>query len=282
MDFTVSGIISGMFGMLKQRWAPMLGIWATYLGMIIALFIVMAIVIGASAAMLTSIERGGGLGALGAGTILMMIVFYLIFLAFLLAQSASLSHMASPLLQPNFGESLSAGFRAVPTLILVGLLYFVGYIVIVIVFAIIGAILSFAGKIGSFVAILPFLPVLIYLGCRLALVPTIAAVEQIGNPITVIQRSWRLSEGHVLTIFLASLVLGLIFVVLFGLAILPSIGTFMSAASGGTPNLGAIGVTYLGFLVIGVVAGLASAAMHSVMHAELSGSAGQNLGETFG
>lgn len=284
MELTASGILSRMWATVKARFGPLLGMWALFfVGQIGFSFVFMMVAgVGAMAGAGMMDPSSGGAAALGGGMIIMMIVFYVAYLLIYVAGYAALAHHASPLIHPSFGESLGAGVRAALPLLGATLLLLLAYFVLAIPFALLGAAIgSVAEAVGGILALL-LLPVLIYIGCRLSILFPLASVEGIRSPVTLITRSWQLTRGRVLPIFLALLVFIVIAVVLLALVFVPAFGPLMA---GGEPDAGAgIGLMLLsivGVLVLAVVLTIAGAALGSAIHAGVSDVSGETYSDTF-
>src|SRR5690606_8987105 len=161
--------------------------------------------IGVGAAGMASIATmtDSGAFAVGAGMVLVGVLFYLGYLLVAMAQYASLMLMASPLSRPPFGQAMGDGFRAAPALLLLLLVLLLVYFAAALVIGVVGGVLSAAGEWGSALLLLILVPALIWLGCRMSLLFAVVAVDKVRNPFAAIARSWQLTRGHALTIFLA-------------------------------------------------------------------------------
>lgn len=287
MGVTIGGILSRLFATVKGRFGALMGLWVVFVAASIGVGMVLSLVMGvgmiAGGGILAGADPGeGGLMAMGMGVIAMMVVMYLVYVVVYLASYAALAHMASPLLQPSFGDSLSAGVRAALPLLGATLLLGIGYLVM---FGALGAIGAVAGAdggpIGAIVLLL-FLPVSIYLACRLSILLPVAAVDGVRNPVTIITRSWRLTRGHVLSILGATLAYVLIAVVLIVVAFLPVMALFGADAMGSDAlGIGAILYLFLAMIVVFVVITITGAGLGSAIHAGVSDAAGETLQETF-
>ena len=219
--------------------------------------------------------------------IVLVVLFYVGYILVGMAQYASLILMASPADRPNVGEALRAGWRAAPALLLLVVVMILGYLAVAVVFSLIGGALSALGEAGGVVAAILLLPALIWLGCRLALLFAVVVVDEVRNPFTAIARSWQLTRGHALTIFLASLVFMIIVVVLCGAALLPSIGLlgsmadpeYLAEAAG--PAVGGVLLMMLGFLVVSALFTVGYSAFMAVLHGSLTGAGGERAAEAF-
>lgn len=280
MNLSTSGILSRMFAMTKGRLGPLIGLWFVYFAAQIAFMVVFTLVAGVGAFAGAGMEDPAAMAGLGAGLIGMMIVFYLIYLLIYVASYGSLSHMASQLVQPTFGQSIDAGMRSslslFATMVLLLIVYFVASLIL-------GAIIGAAGLESSgagIAALILFVPLLIYLGCRLAILFPLAAVEGIRNPITIIRRSWTMTRGNVLGILGAMLVYLVITIALIAVAFVPMFGT-MTGGAGAEPGFGMIIVMLILFLIAAIIVTILGAALASAIHSGLYESTQGNLSETF-
>jgi hypothetical protein len=293
---SVGQVISDTFGMVKGRFGSLLGLWAVYFGITMVLSVVFVIGIGAAGlAGVASIGESDALAgsnalAVGTGMVVLFVVFYVVYILVAMAQYASMIIMASPLRQTTFGDALGAGWRAAPTLLLLMVVLILGYLAVAIVLSLAGAAASAIGNAGSAVLVLVLLPVLVWLGCRLAPLLAVVAVDGVRNPFTAIARSWRLTRGYALTIFLASLAFMVILLLVCGVALLPSIGLlrsmadpagFSSVEAAAQPALGAMLLFFLGILVVSVLFNLCYCAFMAVIHGTLAGAAGEETAEAF-
>jgi hypothetical protein len=285
MELTASGILSRMLATVKARFGPLLGLWALYFVGQIGFSFVFVLIAGAGAMAGAGLmdSSGGGAAALGGGMIVMMIVFYVAYLLIYVASYASMAHHASPLINPSFGESLSAGVRAALPLLGATLLLLLAYLVLAIPFALLFAAIGSAGEAASLLFGLLLLPVLVYLGCRLSILFPLATVEGIRSPVGLITRSWALTGGRVLPIFLATLAFSLVAIVLVVLVFLPVFGPLLSGeAPDPAAGVGLFLLSGIGMLVLVVVLTIMGAAMSSAIHAGVSDASGDSYSDTFG
>jgi len=287
----IGQVLSDTFGMVKARFGPLLGLWAIYFALMIGVYIVFLVGIAgmAGVAVLATTATSDPLAA-GAGVIVTAILFFIGYLLVAMAQYASLITMASPLKQVTVGEALGAGWRAAPALLLLMIVLFIAYLVGGLAVGLVGTVFSVLGDWGSGLFAILLIPVVVWLGCRLSLLFSVIAVDEVRNPIKAIARSWNLTRGHALKIFLVSLVFMLILLVLCGLALLPSLGLIMSMADptafaeGGPAAGSAVGGILLliaGIFVVSVLYNLAYCAFLAVIHGTLSDAAGEGAAEAF-
>ena len=217
---------------------------------------------------------------------LIMVLFYGAYLVLLLAQQAAMVTIASPLEEPSFGTAMVRGFKSVLPFVVISLILGVGYVALAVgVFAVAGAASlggSTAGGLIGVILFLLFLPVLAYLACRFSVLVAVVAVDQVFNPIAAIRRSWAVTRGRVLGIFLATLVFVLLTLVIFGLPVVLMFGSI--AGSQGDPGVAAIGGVLLGllaFIPLFVLYTMFAAAYGAALHSEVTGGGAERLEEVF-
>lgn len=288
MQTSVGDIYGRTFEIIRERFGSLLGLWATFFAINMALIVVFAMVVGVSA--FAGANMAADAGAMGAGMILGVIVFYVLYILVYCAQSASMTAMASPLQRLTFGEALNAGVRsALPMLGLIVILL-IAYLAAAMVIGLIIGILAMAGKAVSFIAMLLVFLGAVYLGCRLCTVNAVIAVERVGNPLTALSRGWSMTRDHVLTIFLALLGFGIIAIILVLLLATPFF-SMMSAASAlavdpmGTPpeapGMGSMVFLVIGAIIVGIGLSIVGSTLMSVIHGELAGPGVHNVEEVF-
>lgn len=280
MKLDIGGTISAALAAVTSRIGGFIGLWAIYLGLTIVATIVFALMAGAGGLASASLigpdgVNTGGLGALGAGFIVAMILFYVAYIYLSMAQASSMIALASPLTQATFGEALSLGFRAGLPLLGAGLLMLVGYFVIMVPLSMLASAMGSAGSIVS----LGMLVLLVFLACRLSVLPAVAAVEQVTNPIAIITRTWEITSGSVLRI-LVVLVIFVVFVL--ALVILLALPVYGSISQGTAPGGGTIAYMIVAFIAAFFLIVVFQHSIIAAIHAQLSGRNGQNMEETFG
>ncbi len=280
MDFSVSKIISGTMAIVRERFGPLLGLWAIFFAANIAILLVFGLALGGSILSVSSLENPEGLGA---GMIVSMIIAYFVYFLVSLAQVGSMNAMASPLQKLSFADALSAGARSAPTLLGAAILLMIAYFICAIALGVLGGLLAMAGKAGTVILLLLVIPPILYLVCRMALIAPVAAVERVSNPVAVITRSWALTKGNVLTIFLTFLVFAVVAFVAVGLLFVPLMGMMASIKNGAAeaPSLGSMAAAIVGVFIVSVLLSIVSATLSAVMHGALSGSTGQASSDTF-
>lgn len=280
MELTVGQILSGTLDVIRARFWSLAGLWLTFAVLAIVSVFVFALVIGVGSMAGMSQGNADFINTLGASVIVMAIAFYVVYFLIVLSQMGALIAKASPLQDLSFGEALSAGVRSSPTMLLVMILLLILYFAFALVAAIPAMLLAFAGTVGVIITVLLLVPLVAFLACRLSLLFPVAAVEGQRNPLTVIGRSWKLTGGKVLPIFLSLLVLTLAVIALAVLLFVPIWGTLNDAAN--PPGGGVLAYMFVAFFAFGILVAMIQAAVVSVIHAAVSGSTGVDIADTFG
>lgn len=282
MKMDIGQALSNTVSMTFGRIASLAGLWGVFTIAQLFAFGLLAAVIGGGMMSLASFGDPMAGAGMSVGVIFGLIVFYGLYLLLYSAQSIAMTAQASPLLEPNFGRSFSVGLRGALTFFGVMILLIIAYFIGAFVFMIAGAVLSFLDELGGVILAILAIPALIYAACRLMIIPAIIAVEEVYNPVAVIKRSWQLTSGNVLGIFVTLLVLLGIFLALF-LAVFLVAGSSFSAFSLGSdaPGVGLIVLIVIVIVAVSIVASAASAALVASVHAAVSDSNAEELGETF-
>ena len=278
----VGDILSDTFSRLRERFWGLLGIWAVFAAIMIGGSIAFVAVMGGgifalAGAMQAGAEPGAGVGS---GVILLGVAFYILYLLVAVAQYAALAAMASPIRNDSFGDAIGTGFRSSPTLLLVMVLFIIGYFIFAVVAGVLFGVLAQAGAAGSIIAAIALFLAILYLACRVSIVFPIVPIDGIRNPLTAIGRSWSLTRGHALAIFLAFLVMSIITVILFAIVFVPMIGSMTSLEAGDLSGLGGSMVFgFFGLIVISALVAMAFSAMLASIHARVAGE--YRVAETF-
>lgn len=294
MKLEVGRVLSTSWTMIKQRFWLLCAMWLVYLAIQMVYSTVMGGFIGGS--MLVFGMAGAGmdspealLGGLGIGVMVVMILFYIGYIVVAFAQQAAMVALGSPIEKPAFGDALSAGLKAGLTLLGVTVLVVGAYLVLIVGIALLSLVLSFMGDAGPVLASLIFLPAMIYLGLRFVVVVPVVVIEKFFNPIAAVRRSWQITGGKVLGIFLVMLANVAIAVVMLGIPVLIVFGTFGAIGAGaGDPDpamaiaafgtvIGALLLFFPLFLIYSIV----SVVINACLHAELTDSETSRLEATF-
>lgn len=287
----IGRVFATSLAMLHQRFWLLLGMFAVFFAIqsvgSMVLGIVFAIFGAAGAA-----SMGGGLEdpsaftGMSIGLIIFMVLFYGAYLVLMLAQNAAMVTLASPLEEASFGTAMGRGFKSALPFFGITVLLLIAYVAIAaLVVALAGVAGIGGGAAGSIIGGILFLllmPVMVYLGCRMMVLVPVVAVDQVFNPAAAIRRSWAVTEGRVLGIFLSTLAFGLLSLMILGLPFLLMFGSILG--SGGEPGVAAIGGMLLGFLVLiplFVVYTMFASAYTAALHSEVTGGGSERLEEVF-
>lgn len=283
MSISVSDVLSDTLAITKERIGPLAGIYVLFFVIQIAFLFVFGMLSGAS---MMALGGAPDPAAMGGGFLLTMLVFYLVYFLIYCAQSLSMSLKASPLRDIDIGDAIGTGFRLSLTLlalfIIIGIIAFIGSLIFGLVIGLIAAA-SGSPDVASAISLLIILPVAIYLMCRLAVVSPLIAVEGIRNPITALTKSWNITGGNVLTIFLSYLLFVILALIPIAILVAVFAGSIGAMTAGGTPEagFGIIAFGFIAFIVISILFASVAAALVSVLHAKLTDDEGGNLEATF-
>ena len=197
----------------------------------------------------------------------------------------SVGHMAMLALltdrnRPTVGQAIGIAVRAFPTLAATILIVFAGYLLGALIYAVFAGVLGVATGIGVlvFVLILLLAAVMVYVMVKLSLTMPVIVIEKVLNPFAALTRSWRLTRGNSLRLFLFYLLLALIYLVVatvFGGGIM--LVTTLAAGEGTLSLVVAALVSGL----FGAAASLAITAILAAIHRQLAGPSAESLGATF-
>lgn len=188
--------------------------------------------------------------------------------------SLSLLALLSDRGHPTVGEALGTGIKAIPAYIAAQLLSALAAGVVI--GLPLGLMAAVAPPAVVGVAGLALVVFAIYLFVKFSLISPVIAIEGVGNPITAIARSWRLTKGNSLRIF-AFFVLLFITVVIIGALVQGILMLILSAIGGTVATIGTGVVSALINTVMSVILLVVLAAIHR----QLAGGTPERLAETF-
>lgn len=285
----IGRVFATSWGMFRQRFWLLLGMFAVFF----AIQMVGSVVFGVVFAIMgTAGAVGIGAGfddpaaitGMSAVLILVMLVFYGAYLVLMLAQQAAMVAIASPLEEASFGTAMARGFKSALPFFVISLILGVGYAALgAAILAVAGVAGLGGGTAGSIVGVLLlllFMPVVVYLGCRFAVLVPVVAVDQVFNPIAAIRRSWAVTQGRALGIFVANLALGLLTLVIFGVPF----GLIFGVAVGGDPGSGApLLLLLLPLVMLPMFAFFVMffSSYMAALHSEVTGGGSERLEEVF-
>lgn len=285
----IGRVFATSWAMLRQRFWLLLGMFAVFFAIQMVGWIVLTIVLAVMGAA-GAVGIGAGLDdpaaitGMGIFLILVMVLFYCAYLVLLLAQQAAMVTIASPLEEASFSTAMVRGIKSALPFIVISVILGIGYVALAaLVFGIAAAAGlggGGAGEIVSIVLLVLFMPGIVYLGCRFAVLVPVVAVDQVFNPIAAIRRSWAVTQGRVLGIFLALLALGVLTLLVFGLPFGLVFTTAINAdPASGLPLL----ILLLPFVLLPmfVIYTMFASAYAAALHSEVTGGGSERLEEVF-
>lgn len=282
----IGRVFSTSFAMLRQRFWPLVGMWAVFFAIQMAGSILLGVAMAMmGAAGMASLGAGmddpSAITGMSIGLIVFMALFYGAYLVIVLAQQAAMVMLASPLEEPTFGAALSRGFKsALPFFAIAILMLLIYFAVVAAVAALAGAAGLEGGSLASGLLLL-VLPVMVYLGCRFAVLIPVVAVDQVFNPLAALRRSWAVTRGKVLRILLAIIAFAAVSLVVLGLPVMLIFGAvFTGQDSAGA----AAGFALLGFVIfipLLIVYTMFASAFTASLHSEVTCNGSEQLEAVF-
>ncbi|WDA41200.1 hypothetical protein [Erythrobacter sp. BLCC-B19] len=291
--FDIGRVFSTSFAMLRERLWPLAGMWAVFLAIQMAAYTVLSVVIA-----VVGIAGIAGLGfaiddpasasalsGIGIGVFVMMALFFAAYLMLAFAQQAAMVTLASPLERAAFGDAMLRGFRTCLPFLAISVLLTIGYIAFTLVIMAIMSALALTGSAGAGVfgglVGLASLPLMLFLACRFAVLVPVVAVDQVFSPIAALRRSWSVTRGKALRIFLA--LLGFFGIAM--VAVLLPFALIFVAADMAQDNTGLglllMGLGFLVFVPVGIGFMLYTATFTAALHCEVTGGGAERLEEVF-
>jgi hypothetical protein len=176
--------------------------------------------------------------------------------------------------RPTVGEAIKIG--------LIGLLPAIGaYIVLVLGLGFVAALLAVvAGVTGNaavgFIVVLAIIAGVVYVLVKVSLSGPVIAIDKVYNPVKILTRSWRLTKGNSVRLFLFYLLLFVTYVVI--VAVASGIVAVLLALLGESV---ATTINAVISAAIGAVAYLVFVAVLAAVHRQLSGPSPAAVGATF-
>lgn len=280
----IGRVFSTSFAMFRQRFWLLLGMWAVFLVIQIAGFVVLMIallVVGVSAGLGGGLEDPAALTGLGAGMIALFVALYAAYFVILMAQQAAMVTIASPLEEPSFGAAVVRGFRSVLPFFALGVLTLLGYLAVMVLLGVSDAVGGSGGGVLAAILSLLSLPVLIYLACRFSVLIPVVAVDQVFNPITALRRSWSVTRGKALRILLALISFVVLSMVVLGLPYAIIVGAAFAGQDSPAASIGLMVVSFLIFVPLLIAYTLFASAFTAALHCEVTGGGAERLEEVF-
>lgn len=286
----IGRVFATSWAMLRQRFWLLVGMFAVFFAIQMVGSTVLGIVLavmGAAGAMSigAGLDDPAALTGMSVGFVIIMVIFYGAYLVLILAQQAAMVTLASPLEEASFGTAMVRGFKSALPFFAISVILMVGYFALsLLAVGVAGAVGFAGGAAGTIVGVILLVllvPVMVYLGCRLAVLIPVVAVDQVFNPIAAIRRSWAVTEGRALGIFLATLSFGLLTLVIMGLPFAVIFGAVTWAEDSPGVAIGVAIIAMLGFipLLLGYTAFASS--YIAALHSEVTGGGSDALEEVF-
>ena len=182
--------------------------------------------------------------------------------------------------RPTVGEAIATGLKGLlPAIGVIVILALGGILVGVVVGLVMGLLATALGGAAAVIGVLLGLLLLvafIFLMVRLSLWTPVIAIDKVFNPLRVLTRSWALTRGHALRLFVFFLLLVLVyFVVTIVVGLIVGALAFVLGESGGL----ILNAVLSG--LIGAVAAAIYVAVLAAIHRQLSGPSSAAVRETF-
>jgi len=200
-----------------------------------------------------------------------------LFLAITIAQfvgSLSLLALLSDRGNPTVGEALSRGLKSIPSYLAAQLLSAMAAGLAI--GLPLGLIATFAPPAVTVLVSIVLVGVVIYLFVKFSLIAPVVAIDRVLNPFAAIARSWRLTKGNSLRIFVFMLLL-LVTIVIIAALVTGILTLIFSAFGGAVATIGEGLVSALVNSVVSVIFLVVIAAIHR----QLAGATPERLAETF-
>jgi hypothetical protein len=173
---------------------------------------------------------------------------------------------------PTVGEALKAGVIGAPSYLATQILFAIGAgLAIVLPVVLVSA---FAPIVAVVLALL-LVVALIYAAFKLILIPAVIGIEGTLNPFSIIARSWRLTKGNTLRIFVFLFLLFIVITII--TVIVTLVFTLVFTAMG--EEVARIGTGFVGALANAVTGGIFLVVLAAI-HRQLSGG-GEEAARTF-
>lgn len=278
-SFSAGKALSDAFEIFKARFVPMAILTVVYYAVLAVLFgtigLTMLTPLLAGAATAEPANPGALMASMGGGIILLYLVIY----ALNFWQQGAMCRLTSDRHDGSLGDAVSAGLHSILPLfgaaIIAFVVLFVGGLAVGLVAGIAGSespalafILGLAALVGA-----------IFVALRFSMLLPAIAIEGIRNPLTAMGRSWAMTRGHVLKLFLVFLIVfGVMAVIGFTLVTLTIGG---AAAGAGVPDTGAIIAFGLAMVALGLSVGIYLMSVVGAIHRQLGGESVTEVEATF-
>ena len=182
--------------------------------------------------------------------------------------------------RPTVGEAIRSAIKALPSVIGAALLFFVGYMMAIVAFAVLAGAMSSVAGFGAVAVLLVVLLIggVFYAMVKLSLVLPVIVIDRVHNPMAALVRSWQLTRGNSLRLLAFYLLLGLAYLVI--VMVVGMVSMALAALIAGQGKVSMV----IGGVVSGVVGAAASAlftAILAAIHRQLAGPSAEAIGATF-
>jgi hypothetical protein len=188
-------VVATPFDMLRRRFWPLVGQWAVFLAIQSGGSMVMGVAMLLFGVAGAGLDDPAALGGMVIGMIVFLVPFYGAYLMLIFAQQAALVTMAWPLEDQSFGAAMTRGFRSAVPFFAISLVLTFGYMALATLFVLLASVLGEAAALVGGVLALLSLPLMVWLGCRFAVLVPVVAVEQVIHPIAALKRCWAVTQG---------------------------------------------------------------------------------------
>jgi hypothetical protein len=182
--------------------------------------------------------------------------------------------------RPTVGQAIATGFKTLPSLIVVTIVFIVAYILIALVLIVPVALLAAAASVPALavIAVLPVLAAVIWIMTRMSLSMPALVLGKTLNPISAIGESVRLTGPKQWTIMIFWVLIVVTFTVI-SLVISSVTGLLASLAGPGLASMLILGIVNG---AVSMVSGIIVCTVAAAMYAQLAGPGQADIEETFG
>lgn len=182
--------------------------------------------------------------------------------------------------RPTVGEAITSAAKALPTVIGAALLFVSGYMLAIVMFAMVAAALGSVANLGALAGMLvaALIAAAFYSMVRLSLILPVIVIENVKNPVAALVRSWRLTKGNSLRIFVFYLLLGIAYLVI--LMVIGMLSMGLVALIAGQAKIAQMIGGLIG-AIIGAAASALFTAVLAAIHRQLAGPSPDAIGATF-
>jgi hypothetical protein len=182
--------------------------------------------------------------------------------------------------RPTVGEALKLAVRSLPTVIGAALMFFAGYVAAILLVGTLGAVLASASGVAAIagLAVIVLAAGMVYALVKVSLVLPVVVIEQEYNPLAALRRSWRLTSGNSMRIFIFYLLLTAVYFVI--LMVVTMVIMALAIAIAGQGKV-AMMIGGIGSGAVGAAASVLLTGVLAAIHRQLAGPSPQAIGGTF-